>query len=267
MRFERRVTDMCLHELLRSFSKKSPIPLYYQLKSELLRQIKSGELQAGDMIPSEAEFCEILGISRPTVRQALSELVSEGYLSRQKGRGTFVTRPKIDGRFFQKLESFNREMLQKGLTPSTQVLQFEVQPATPDICLRLNIPEGGKAIYLKRLRFADGEPLVLLETYLPYVPFAGLLKEDLERDSLYALLEERYGACVTRVFREMEAVNATPSEAHLLKITRNQAICLVHTIAYTREETAVEYSVARYRGDRNRFSVELYREPETERSL
>ena len=257
---------MCLYELSKIFDKESPIPLYYQLKSELLRQIKCGELQVGDMIPSEVEFCKVLGVSRPTVRQALIELVSEGYLSRQKGRGTFVTKPKIDGRFFQKLESFNREMLQKGLTPSTRVLRFEVQSSQPDVCRRLNIPEDEKVIYLKRLRFADGEPLVLLETYLPYTPFVGLLKEDLERDSLYALLEEHYGTCVTRVSREIEAVNATAAEAHLLEITRNQAVCLVHTVAYTQEGTAVEYSVARYRGDRNRFTLELYREPEAARS-
>lgn len=256
---------MQLSELRQAVSKDAPVPLYYQLKSQILKQIKNGSLQVGDLIPSESELCEALNISRPTVRQALSELVSEGYLSRQKGRGTFVTKPKIDGRFFQKLQSFNREMLQKGLTPSTRVLQFEAQPAPPHICQKLNIPEGGKAIYLKRLRYADGEPLVMLETYLPYVPFAGLLEEDLEHESLYSLLEERYHACVTRVSREMEAVNATAAEARLLEITRNQAICLVHTIAYTQEGIPVEYSVARYRGDRNRFSLELYREPELER--
>lgn len=255
---------MLLNELRQSVSKQTPVPLYFQLKAQILKQIKNGALQVGDLIPSETEFCEVLGISRPTVRQALSELVAEGYLTRQKGRGTFVTKPKIDGRFFQKLESFNREMLQKGLTPSTKVLELEARPATPQVCQKLNIPEGGKTIYLRRLRFADGEPLVLLETFVPYEPFAGLLQEDLERDSLYSLLEERYGACVTRVSREMEAVNATAAEARLLEIIRNQAICLVHTVAYTREGTPVEYSVARYRGDRNRFTIELYREPERE---
>lgn len=256
---------MILQELKQTVNKEIPVPLYYQLKEQLLRRIENGTLRVGDLIPSEAEFCETLNISRPTVRQALNELVTEGHLNRQKGRGTFVTRPKVDGRFFQKLESFDKEMMQKGLTPSTQVLQFEVQQGSELVCRKLGLPTGSKVLYLQRLRFTDGEPLVFLDTYLPYSSFPRLLEEDFARYSLYAVLESQYGACVTRVSREMEAVNATVAEAKMLRIAKNQAVCMVGTVAYTREGVPVEYSVARYRGDRNRFSVELYRESEEEK--
>lgn len=255
---------MILQELKQTITKDIPIPLYYQLKEQLLRRIENGALQVGDLIPSEAEFCETLQISRPTVRQALNELVTEGHLDRQKGRGTFVTRPKVDGRFFQKLESFDKEMTQKGLTPSTEVLQFQTLQGSEPVCRKLGLSIGSKVLYLQRLRFTDGEPLVFLDTYLPYELFPALLEEDFARHSLYAVLESRYGACVTRVSREMEAVNVTAAEAKMLQISKNQAVCLVRTVAYTREGVPVEYSVARYRGDRNRFSVELYRESEEE---
>lgn len=109
----------------RSLDKLLPIPMYYQIKQMILEAIKNGTLTVGDMIPAEMEFCEFCSVSRPTVRQALSELVSEGYLTRLKGKGTYVSRPKIQAMFFNRLLSFNEEMKERGLTPSTRVLALK----------------------------------------------------------------------------------------------------------------------------------------------
>jgi len=240
-------------------NKDTPIPLYYQLKTLIKNMIDQNILKVGDMIPTENELCEHLGVSRPTVRQALSDLVADGHLNRMKGKGTFVSKPKIDVRFLQKLESFNAEMQQKGLIPSTYVLELNKIPAIEAVNLKLNLEPDDPLILLSRLRFANGEPVVYVDTHIPYNRFPKLLDKDFTVNSLYGEMESLYDSCVFRVMREIEAVNANRREAELLGIEMGKAICLVKTVAYTNSGTAVEYSVARYRGDRSKFSVELYR--------
>lgn len=119
-----------------TISKASPVPLYFQLKTQLVELLKQGIFQAGDKLPTEAEFCELLDISRPTVRQAFSELINEGYITRHKAKGTFVSRPKIEGYFFQKLGSFDEEMRSLHLTPSTRVIVSEVIEL-PEECVEI----------------------------------------------------------------------------------------------------------------------------------
>lgn len=247
-----------LKELFK-LDKNIPVPLYYQLKQVILRQIESGTLKPGDSLPTEAELCESLNISRPTIRQAFGELVSDGYLYRLKGKGTFVSTPKIEEKFFTKLESFNQEMIQKGLTPSTQVLEFKVVNGIPAVNEALQISLEERLIYLQRLRFANEEPIVYVETFLPYGRFSELFKENLAEESLYDILEEKYKMRVQRVTRQIEAMNASTKDSEYLKIQKKAAVCLVKTTGYTSDEIPVEYSVARYRGDRNKFSIDLFR--------
>lgn len=240
-------------------NKDIPIPLYYQLKQFLISEIKAGKIKTGECMPTEQEMMTKLGISRTTVRQALSEMVNEGYLHREKSKGTFVTRPKIDERFFQKLESYNDEMRLKGLQPKTVVMSFRRIAAKEGINSHLEIPEHDSLIYLERLRFANDEPIVYLETYLPSSKFAGLLNENLTELSLYALLENKYNTVVKTAIRKIEAVAATSQESTLLDIKKGAPVCLVRTTAYDADLKPIEYSVARYRGDRNQFTLELER--------
>jgi Transcriptional regulators len=246
---------------LYKLDKDVPIPMYYQIKQSILSAIQEGKLKGGDVLPTELEFCKNCGVSRPTIRQALSELVTEGYLYRLKGKGTFVEQPKIEARFLNKLQSFSQEMMQKGLNPSTKVLSFRIVEGKSSISKRLNLDVSEKLLYLERVRYTDGKPIVYLETYIPYQLFSKFLTKDLGENSLYTLMEEMNGLRVDRVQREIEAVNATTHVAQLLEISKGKAVCLVTTVAYANNEECipVEYSVARYRGDRNKFSVELYR--------
>lgn len=240
-----------------TLQKNIPVPLYYQLKQNLLAQMQAGALPPGEMLPPENEMCRQLGVSRPTVRQALGELVQEGYLVRRKGKGTFVCPPPVTGRFFQRLQSFNAEMTQKGLCPSTQVLRCEKLTGRAEIAVNLGLPPGEALLHIKRLRLADCQPLVVVDTCLPYGPFRWLMHENLTHDSLYDLLEAK-GTRVDRVTRQIEAISAAPEDARLLQTEPGKAVCLVKSLASV-GSTPVEYSVARYRGDRNKFTVELFR--------
>ena len=246
---------------LYKIDKEVPIPMYYQIKQSILSAIQEEKLKGGDALPTELEFCENCNVSRPTIRQALSELVTEGYLYRLKGKGTFVAQPKIEARFLNKLQSFSQEMIQKELTPSTRVMSFRIIEGNGQINKKLNLDPHEKLLYLERLRYTNGEPIIYLETYIPYRLFSEFLTRDLENNSLYTLMEELNNLRVDRVQREIEAVNATTNVAKLLEISKGKAVCLVTTVAYANKEESipVEYSVARYRGDRNKFSVELYR--------
>lgn len=234
-----------------------PVPLYYQVKQGILRAIQEGALKVEDMIPTEAELCEVCGISRPTIRQALSELVTEGYLYRLKGKGTFVSKTKIEARFLNKLQGFNQEMLEKGLKPSTRVLNFSCIPGREDVNTKLNLDSSEPLFYLERIRYADDEPLVYVETYFPYRQFQVLKNVDFVKESLYQSMKELAQIEVTRVHRVLEAVNAEKRDADLLDIPKGNAMVKVQTIGFAKEGRAVEYSVARYRGDRNSFTIEL----------
>ena len=243
-----------------NLDKNVPIPLYYQLKQQLLSMIESGKLSEGDMLPPENDLCLMLEVSRPTIRQSFNELVTEGYLTRSKGRGTFISKPKIEARFLNSLESFNNEMRAKKMTPRTEVLNLEKVDEPHSIAEKLQISTGSPMIHLSRLRLANESPIVFVDTYMPFDSFSKLLTVDFNETSLYDAIENLYGIRVNRVRREIEAVNAKRNEASLLKIPTKSAISFVKTIGYSGSlESPVEYSVARYRGDMNKFSVEIYR--------
>ncbi len=239
-------------------NKTIPTPLYYQLKKQILEKIIHNEFSINDQLPNELDMVELFDISRSTVRQAINELVSEGYLYRIKAKGTFISHPKVDESFFQQLESFNNEMIRKGLKPSTKVLALKKVTGNVEMNTQLSLPLERPLIYLSRLRYANEEPVVYLETYLSG-EFENLLKEDFAAQSLYSILEEKYNLRIERAIREIEAVNANPQEKKYLNLDKNNAICLVKTIAYANNGIPIEYSIARYRGDRNKFKVELVR--------
>jgi len=243
-----------------TLDKNVPIPLYYQLKQQILSMIETGKLTEGDMLPPENELCSMFSISRPTIRQSLNELVAEGYLTRSKGRGTFIAKPKIEARFLSSLETFNNEMREKNMTPRTEVLALEKITDPHEATEKLQIPPGSHLIHLSRLRLANETPIVFLDTYLPYKSFSKLLSVDFNENSLYDTIEDMYGIRVNRVQREIEAVNSHRNEAQLLKIPTNSAISFVKTVGFSGSyDGPVEYSIARYRGDMNKFSVEIYR--------
>ncbi|TVR33649.1 MAG: GntR family transcriptional regulator [Spirochaetaceae bacterium] len=237
-------------------NKRIPIPLYYQLKELLREHIRNNEV--GDPIPTEQQLCQHFGISRPTVRQAISGLVAEGYLQRSKGKGTFIAQPKINQDFLQVLESFNREMRDKGLTPATRVLAKETTVVDEDnISMHLKLPRGASVIYLRRLRFVNNSPLVLVNTFLPLDRLPNLNGHDLERESLYELIEHEHGLSIARAERTLEAVVGEEEDAQLLQIDPGSAVQYIETVTYLTDGSPIEFSQAWYRGDMARFTFEL----------
>ena len=235
--------------------KTSPVPLYFQIKEIILSEILSGNLQTGDLIPTEVEFSQMYKVSRSTVRQAILELVNEGYLCRLKSKGKFVSKPKISQEFVYKLDNFRSQMARAGLEPKTEVLEFEVINPTDSIMKALEITEDDKVIKLSRLRYAGSDPIVIVDTYLPYELCAPILKMDMSVRSLTEFTSLDPQTEVVRAKRTIEAINAGPFESRHLRIKRGHAVLQFRTTGYNCYDRPVEYSIARYRGDRNKFTV------------
>lgn len=239
----------------KKLDKSVPIPLYFQLKELVLDEIKKGNYKEGDMIPTENEISEEFQISRTTVRQAITELVQEGWLYRVKSKGTFVTRPKIPQDFLRKLESFRDQIERLGMKPSTQLIELRREKADEEVANALNIAEGEDVIYLFRKRFADEQPIVTIHTYLPYDKCAFIMGHDLEQESLYETMAQGENTKILKVKRRIEAVEADEEDARLLDMERGKPVQYFITVGYTSEDVPLEYSKARYRGDRSSFEI------------
>lgn len=238
-------------------NKMVPIPLYFQLKELILSEIKSGNYKVEDLIPTEKELSEIFQISRTTVRQAVTELVQEGWLYRIKSKGTFVSRPKISQDFVQTLESFNDQIVRTGGKPRTELLDLKVIPASDKVAESLKLKIDDKVIYIHRRRFADDEPIVMVETYLPYDKCSFVTRHDLSNESLYPILATNEDTQLFKIHRLIEAVEASTYDINNLKVKRGRAIQKFTSIGYNMHGDPIEYSVARYRGDRNSFEVDV----------
>ncbi len=243
----------------RAIDKDSPLPLYFQLEELLREEVERGRWQPGGRIPSEAKLCDTFDVSRTVVRRALRELEYQGLLYREQGKGTFVAQPKISESLMQDLSGFYEDMVAKGLTPVTKVLRQEVQPATTQVADYLQIEPGDEVVVVDRLRSIAGEAIVLVTTYLPYEICPELVEDDLGTQSLYALLEDRYGLQLSHGRRTIQAVAANDYEARLLGVELGAPLILLDSVSYLKDGRPIEYFHAVHRGDRSKFEVELVR--------
>lgn len=242
----------------KELDKSVPVPLYFQLKELIIEEIKSGKYEVDSVIPTEKEISDRFGISRTTVRQAVMELVSEGWLYRVKSKGTFIARRKIKQDFLETLETFSDQMNRIGMKPGTEVLAFKTVRASEDTSEHLLIKKGDPVFYLFRRRFGDDTPVVTVETYLPFDACEFLQGVDFSTHSLYDEMASNDETKIYRAFRTLEAVAATASDAKYLDVKKGSPIQLCHTVGYNRRDVPLEYSTARYRGDMSSFHINVF---------
>jgi len=240
----------------------SPLPYYAQVKEVLRDWIKQGKWNPGEKLPGELELCKIFDVSRPVIRQAMSELTNDGIVAREKGKGTFVTSPKIKEGLVQRLTGFFEDMTAQGYTPVTVVMAQEIVPVSAEVANYLRLNEGDSVIKIERLRYIDNEPIVLVTTYLPFELCPQLVHEDLTHQSLYAYLEQSCNLAISYGRRIVEAVPASKYVSDLLRIRKGSPLILLDSVSYTSDGTPIEYYYAFHRGDRSQFEVELVRVPE-----
>ena len=201
---------------------------YLDIKKDLLDKILSGVYPQGSIIPNEYELAEIYKVSRPTIRQE----------------------------FAQVIQTFDQEVKEKGLTPSTKVLTFKKEKAEEEVCQKLNLSETEEVYKLVRLRYIDDQPNVLVTTYVPCRLFEHLSDIDFEKESLYQTFHKE-GRDITSIKRKLDVILADETCADLLDIKNGDPLFYFHSTGYDATHTAIEYSIAKYRGDRNSFVFEL----------
>jgi GntR family transcriptional regulator len=242
-----------------SIVRKSPLPRYYQLKEIMREKISSGEWKPGDLIPSERELGEQYGISRMTARQAITELVNEGLFYREQGKGTFVSRHKITQQLIR-LTGFSEDIKARGQRPGSKVISAQMLPADDSIAERLRIKPGQQVFRLQRLRLADDEPLAIEISTLSFMGCERLLEEDLEQNSLYRLLENKYGLPLMAADQELEAGLMNAEEAQLLKVSVGSAALFIRRTTYTERDQPLEYAKSIYCGNKYVFFTQMKRE-------
>jgi len=232
-----------------------PLSKHAQLRNAL-QIIMDKELAPGDMIPSERELTTRYGVSRATVRSAISALVNDGRLTTVPGKGTVVTRPRVESNLH--LASFTQDMRSRGHRPGIELLDSHLEVADGPIAKALDLVSGEQVWVIERLRLADGEPMAHEISWYPEGLFPNLGDEDLTA-SLYAIFERQYGVIISQADQTLWTEPAG-DHARLLEVSTKAPVLVFDRIARTNSRTA-ERTVSRYRGDRYQVSMSLQRGP------
>jgi GntR family transcriptional regulator len=229
------------------------VPLYKQLKEAVLGQILSGHLRAGDQLSTEQELSAQYGVSRITVRNAVTELVNEGYLQKRQGKGTFVCLPKIKRKAVHLL-SFTATCEASGMSAYSVVSKKQVLDNYPAARLVLDLGPDDRVLYIQRIRYADGSPLMLENNYYSFKRFAFLLNEPLE-GSLYKLLSE--GHNIHPMYSgetQLEVQRASREIASLMQCAPGDPLFLMRTSVLDDCKQPIHYGEQLILADRYAFN-------------
>jgi len=214
-------------------------------------------LAVGDAIPSERQLSSDLGVSRLTVRAALDDLVREGLLIRRRGSGTFVSEPKIAQELT--MTSFTEDMRRRGMVPASRTLDLRVVPAGAHLGRLLRVSPSEAVVVITRLRLADRETMAIETLHVRESLIPGLTASDLEEQSFYELLEERYGVVIASGIQTIEPTVTNEDESAALGVPLHSPAFLFERTTQTASGEVVEYVRSIYRGDRYRLVTELNR--------
>ena len=206
-------------------------PLYMRIKDDLKTDIKKGKYKKGDKIPTEPELSSAYDVSRITVRRAIEELSSEGYLVKKQGRGTFVSSPLLHRRIVGNhiLESFSQTCMHNGVVAGARLIKREIVPARADEREFLQLPEDSLLIHIQRVRTADDMPIFMENLFLPYEKYQELMHKNLNDGSSFEAIKEISGHMpANAVYRSIELARATTEQAQDLKIPKGDPLFLMN---------------------------------------
>ncbi|EFL36302.1 phosphonate metabolism transcriptional regulator PhnF [Streptomyces viridochromogenes DSM 40736] len=235
----------------------SPVPLYHQLAQQLEAAIEHGALAPGNLLGNEVDLSVRLGLSRPTVRQAIQSLVDKGLLVRRRGVGTQVVHSQVKRPL--ELSSLYDDLEAAGQGPTTQVVRHEVVPASCDVAAALGVAEGSEVAFLERLRSTHGQPVALLCNYLPPA-LLGLDSARLESTGLYRMMRAA-GITLHSARQTVGARAADAQEAARLDEQEGAALLTMQRTAYDDTGRPVEYGTHIYRASRYTFDFQLLVRP------
>jgi len=236
----------------------SPIPLYTQVKENLRERILDGSYPAHAKLPAESELSTIFGVSRITVRQALSDLQKEGLIFKIPGKGTFVAKPKAFQQLTQ-LEGFGEAMSRMGYEIYNQVTSHKLIAAPPQVAQQLQLAPGSEVTEIKRIRHLNREPVSLELTYLPPAIGERLRKEDLATRDIFLILENDYGIALGSANLQIDATLADDTLAHALRIEQGTALLRIERLTHAADGTPLDFEYLYFRGDAFQYRLQIAR--------
>ena len=227
-------------------------PAYFQLARILHRWIMSGELRPGDRRPPEKELCEDFGLSRMTVRRSVAILAEKGLVSRERGRGTFIVGPKIDGGIFL-IPDFQEEMRNQGLSATSRLLRARVVAAGKMAAEKLGLGVEDRVLYLERILEGEGEPLVFDRKYLLYDPSRPLLEAELGHGTTTELFASCPDLLPVRAELTLSATVLTAAEGESLQSEEGSPALCMEQMVWAANDLKVAWGWMIYRGDKFSF--------------
>lgn len=233
-------------------SRDKPVPLYVQIKQHILQDIESGDTKPGDVLPAEWELEKRFAVSRITVRRALNDLMSAGYLQRKPGFGTVVVQSKIrhdSGR----IGGFHDDLVRQGFRVEADLLAYGIGAAPEAIAREMGLTADAEVLHARKLIRASGTPVVLGESYHHFGPDVKLSPEDVKSDSVFTLVRQRFGLRFPYAERSIEATLPSKEEADLLEIDPSTPTLRVELSVFDDRDRLTSRVNAVYRGDRYKY--------------
>jgi GntR family transcriptional regulator len=235
---------------------KVPVPLYHQVRTGVENFLRSGQLKPGDVIPAEQYLCSQFGVSRGTVRMAIGELVKEGLLRREQGKGTFIASPRFEKSLLGYFR-FTQKDSSEDIVPESRII--EITKADPPVAISkaLGLSLRERVFKIKRIRTVNGNPFIYQVSVFPEKLFPGLQEIDCNAPSLYTFITERYGIHITEVEEYLTADLPDYETQRLLGLKRESPIIVIERKAFSFNERAIEVRRSVGRADRYHYRIRL----------
>ena len=217
-------------------------PIYLQLAAIMRERIFSKRWTAGSKIPSEHELMEVFGVARGTVRKALKSLVDDGLLVQVSGSGTYVAEPGISHPAGVRPLSFADSLREQGKEFETHVLEQSVFPASVEVAAELGIEEGIEAMFMRRVRTVDGEPIMCQESWLNLRECPGLLNIDYTKESLFNAVQQCSGRKIKISHMRYSARTAGIEYGELLGCSESAALLLLEQNICLEDGVCIEWT-------------------------
>jgi len=238
-------------------------PLYAGVEDVLASDIANGTLSPGTRLPAEQSLTERFAVSRTTIRQAIQNLIRRGLIEIRRGKGTFVTLPKISQELTE-LTGFVEDMQVLGRHASARLIDQQIVPADESVARELGLVVGTLVVRIQRVRLADNIPLSFDETYLPREIGEKIVENNLETEPIFSLLEQKYSTPLVEADYRLQAVSASVAVARALEISQASPIFLIERTSYTTGRQPIDHEKLYYRGDQIRFVTRLTRRTRAE---
>lgn len=231
--------------------------LYIQISNSLENLIKKEQLKSDTKLPSEELLAKYYKVSRPSINKAFEVLIKKSLAYRKRGKGTFVLNKKIQLPLLQEYISFGEALKKAKVNFYTEVLASKIILSDYVISKSLNIEKRTKLIFIKRLRYLDGQPFLLTISYLPKDYFPGLENENFKENSLFSILEKKYLISIKKSIRYMKVIKASEKDAFFLDMPIGDPLLHLEGVVFSSENKKIEHFDIKLKGNMITFYTTL----------